>query len=274
LAGIGAVALENLRLAERVRQEAIIRGNFERFFTPHLAARIAGTPGALRLGGERRHVAVLFCDIRGFTGLAARLRPDETARLLTEYFTELAEVVFELGGTLDKFIGDAVLAQWGAPVAEPDDADRALEAGRRMLLAVARLNARWQAEGRAGIEGRGLEVGLGLNYGEVFAGYLGSERRLEYTIIGDVVNAADRLCQAAQGGELLVTAALKAALTRPHRLLPHAPVWLTGRDRPASVFRAPVADVEPVADAVRHQVHGPLTRLTRARSRLRVLRTA
>jgi adenylate cyclase len=233
LAGIAAVALENIRFAERSRQEAVIRGNFERFFTPHLAARIAASPGALRLGGERRRVAVLFSDIRGFTPLAARLTPDATAKLLTEYFTEMAECVFRHGGTLDKFIGDAVMAQWGAPLSEPDDADRALEAGLDMLRAVARLNAHWQREGRPV-----LEVGLGLNAGDVFAGFLGSERRLEYTIIGDVVNMADRLCAAAQGGELLVTPAVRAALTRPHALAPHAPLWLPGRDQPLPVFSA------------------------------------
>jgi adenylate cyclase len=235
LAGIGAVALENLKFAERSRQEALIRGNFERFFAPHLAARIASAPGALRRGGERRRVAVLFSDIRGFTALAARLTPDATASLLSEYFSEMAECVFTHGGTLDKFIGDAVMAQWGAPLSAPggDDADRALEAGQAMLAAVARLNQRWAAQGRPG-----LEVGLGINYGEVFAGYLGSERRLEYTIIGDVVNTASRLCEAAQGGELLVTPQLKQALTRPHRLTPHAALWLPGRDRTIPVFNA------------------------------------
>jgi adenylate cyclase len=231
LAGIGAVALENLLFAERSRQDAVIRGNFERFFAPHLAARIAAAPGALRVGGERRQVAVLFTDIRGFTPLAARLTPDATARLLTEYFSEMAECVFKHGGTLDKFIGDAVMAQWGAPLSEPDDADRALDAALEMLRAVVRLNQRWEREGRPG-----LEVGLGLNYGEVFAGYLGSERRLEYTIIGDVVNTASRLCEVAQGGELLVTPAVKAACTRPHALVPHAPLSLPGRDGPLPVF--------------------------------------
>jgi adenylate cyclase len=232
-AGIGAVALENLRFAERSRQEAVIRGNFERFFTPHLAAKIAATPAALRAGGERRRVAVLFNDIRGFTPLAARLTPDATARLLTEYFSEMAECVFRHGGTLDKFIGDAVMAQWGAPWSAPDDADRALEAALEMLSGLERLNRRWAAEGRPV-----LQVGVGLNYGEVFAGYLGSERRLEYTIIGDVVNTANRLCQAAEGGQILVTPAVAESLTRPHTLVSHEALWVPGRDTPLPVYNA------------------------------------
>ncbi len=184
-------------------------------------------------GASVGRVAVLFSDIRGFTPLAARLTPDATARLLTEYFSEMAECVFRHGGTLDKFIGDAVMAQWGAPWSAPDDADRALEAALEMLRALERLNTRWAAEGRPV-----LQVGVGLNYGEVFAGYLGSERRLEYTIIGDVVNTANRLCQAAEGGEILVTPAVAESLTRPHTLAPHEPLWVPGRDTPLPIFNA------------------------------------
>lgn len=232
-AGIGAVAIDNIHFAERIRHEALVRGNFERFFTPHLAARIAAEPDKLRLGGERRLVGVLFSDIRGFTPLAARLTPDETARLLTEYFSEMAECVFRHAGTLDKFIGDAVMAQWGAPISEPDDADRALDAAVDMMTAIERLNAKWRTEGRPS-----LQVGIGLNYGDAFAGYLGSERRLEYTVIGDSVNTASRLCAFAEGGEILVTRALRDALTRPHVLAEHAPLQLPGRREPFPVLRA------------------------------------
>jgi adenylate cyclase len=234
-AGIGAVALENLRFAERSRQEALIRTNFERFFPPHLAARIAQSPASLKAAGERREVAVLFTDIRGFTPLAARLTPDATAQLLTEYFSEMAECVFQHGGTLDKFIGDAVMAQWGAPERAPegDEADRALEAALAMLERLARLNQRWQKQGRPV-----LEVGVGLNYGEVFAGTLGSERRLEYTVIGDVVNTASRLCELAQGGEILLTPAFQAALQRPHTVVPRASVAIPGLNEPVSILQA------------------------------------
>ncbi|MBV6520619.1 MAG: hypothetical protein MNPFHGCM_00737 [Gemmatimonadaceae bacterium] len=232
-AGIAAVAVDNVRFGERIRHEANVRGNFERFFAPALAARIAAAPSAVSLGGERRAVAVLFSDIREFTELAAHLPPDETARLLTEYFTEMVDCVFRHGGTLDKFIGDAVMAQWGAPISEPDDADRALDAALDMMTAVARLNARWRGEGRPEIQ-----VGIGVSYGDAFAGYLGSERRLEYTIIGDTVNTANRLCAIALGGEILVTEPLGRALTRPHELMECDPLPLRGRMEPVRVFRA------------------------------------
>ncbi|HEX9563130.1 MAG TPA: adenylate/guanylate cyclase domain-containing protein [Gemmatimonadaceae bacterium] len=231
-AGIGAVALDNIRFAERSRQEAVIRGNFERFFPPMLAARIAAAPETLRLGGERREVAVLFSDIRGFTTLAARLTPDETARVLTEYFSEMAECVFRHGGTLDKFIGDEVMAQWGAPLSEPDDTDRALDAAIAMMEALHRLNARWLSQGRPR-----LQVGIGINYGEAFAGFLGSVRRLEYTVIGDTVNTAKRLCSAAQGGEILVTDSVRDRLTNPRNLRPHEALPVSGRADPVTVYR-------------------------------------
>jgi adenylate cyclase len=231
-AGIGAVALDNLRFAERSRHDALVRGNFERFFTPMLAARIAAAPESLRLGGERRDVAVLFSDIRGFTTLAAQLTPVETARLLTEYFSEMADCVFKHGGTLDKFIGDEVMAQWGAPISEPDDADRAVAAALDMIDALHRLNAIWLSQGRPR-----LQVGIGINYGEAFAGYLGSERRLEYTVIGDTVNTAKRLCTAAQGGEILVSQSLRQRLTRTHDLADHAPLEIQSRPQPLPVYR-------------------------------------
>jgi adenylate cyclase len=142
----------------------------------------------------------------------------------------MAECVFRHGGTLDKFIGDEVMAQWGAPITEPDDADRAVDAAVDMLHALRRLNARWLSQGRPR-----LQVGIGINYGEAFAGYLGSERRLEYTIIGDTVNTAKRLCSAAQGGEILLSDAVRARLTKDHGIAPHATVAIVGRSVPVVV---------------------------------------
>lgn len=232
-AGIAAVAVDNVRYSERVRREAMVRDNFERFFTPALAARIAASPHAVRVGGERRRVAALFADIRGFTPLAARLAPDETARLLTEFFSEMVECVFKHGGTLDKFMGDSVMAQWGAPISEPDDADRALEAALDMMRAVDLLNHEWRSQQRPEIQ-----IGIGLSYGDAFAGFLGSDRRLEYTIIGDTVNTASRLCAWAEGGEILGSESFKEALTRPQSLAEREPLALRGKSDPIRVYRA------------------------------------
>jgi len=231
-AGIAAVALENGQLAERIKKEALARSNFERFFTPTLAARIASSPDAVKLGGDKRRVAVLFSDIRGFTSLSETMNPDAMARLLTEYFTEMVECVFRHGGTLDKFIGDAVMAQWGAPIGAPDDCDRAMQAALDMMRELDALNARWRAEARPT-----LEIGIGLNVGDVFAGNIGSDRRLEYTVIGDSVNVSSRLCGAAGPGEILLSEAFRDALVTPPALDPLPPMELKGKSQPLPVFR-------------------------------------
>src|SRR6185369_14862196 len=135
----------NGQFAQRIQRELIARNNFERFFAPQLAKRIAESAESVRLGGEKRTVAVLFSDIRGFTPLSETMRPDEIAHLLTEYFTQMVECVFRYEGTLDKFMGDAVMAQWGAPLGGPDDADKAMAAAIDMMKELELLNARWQA---------------------------------------------------------------------------------------------------------------------------------
>jgi adenylate cyclase len=231
-AGIAAAAIENSRYAERIRHEALVRSSFERYFPPSLAERIAESPDAARLGGDRRQVAVLFSDLRGFTPLSETMRPDAVAALLSEYFTEMVESVFKHGGTLDKFIGDAVMAQWGAPLGAPDDADQALSAALDMQQALERLNAKWRAEGRPA-----LRAGIGMSYGEVFAGNIGSERRLEFTVIGDVVNTAARLCDVANGGEVLISDAMRCALSQTPQLEERPPLDLKGKSQPVRVFR-------------------------------------
>ena len=198
--GLAAIGIKNSRFAEQLRRESTVRSNFERYFAPNVAAEIAQQEGTIRLGGERRPITVLFSDIRGFTAMAESMGPDAVARLLSEYFTEMVEVIFEHGGTLDKFIGDAIMALWGAPIAHEDDADRALQAAVAMQRAIDDLNRSWAAAGRPEIG-----VGIGINYGEVFAGNIGSHRRLEYTVLGDAVNVAARLCAEAGPGEILVT---------------------------------------------------------------------
>jgi adenylate cyclase len=198
--GLAAIGIKNSRFAEQLRRESTVRSNFERYFAPNVAAEIAQQEGAIRLGGERRPITVLFSDIRGFTAMAESMGPDAVARLLSEYFTEMVEVIFEHGGTLDKFIGDAIMALWGAPISHEDDADRALRAAVAMQQSIDQLNRQWAAAG-----GPEIGVGIGINYGDVFAGNIGSHRRLEYTVLGDAVNVAARLCAEAGPGEILVT---------------------------------------------------------------------
>ena len=229
--GIVAVAIENSQLIERVRREAVVLSNFQRYFAPDLARQIAGAEGEVQLGGAKRDVVVLFSDIRGFTPLSERMSPDEIASLLTEYFSEMVDVVFEHGGTLDKFIGDAVMALWGAPLARADDADQAVRAAVAMQRRIDWLNAEWSRQGR-----QTIAVGIGVNAGEVFAGNIGSDQRLEYTVIGDPVNTASRLCSRARAGEILLSELLYRRLTNPPRVRALEPMPLKGKARAVPVF--------------------------------------
>jgi adenylate cyclase len=229
--GIAAVAIENSQFAERIRHESIVRSNFERYFAPQLAARIATSPDATKLGGEKTPIAVLFADIRGFTSLSETMSPDEIAQLLTEFFTEMVECVFRHGGTLDKFMGDMVMAQWGAPITERDDADRAMRAAIDMMEQMEGLNEKWRTQGRPE-----LQIGIGLNYGEAFAGNIGSERRLEFTVIGDTVNTAHRLCSAADGGEILISDGMRRALSKSPKLRERPAIEVKGKTGKLAVY--------------------------------------
>jgi adenylate cyclase len=230
--GLAALGIKNSRFAERIRRESLVRSNFERYFAPNVAADIARQDGDIRLGGERRPITVLFSDIRGFTAIAESMGPDAVAQLLSEYFSEMVEVIFEHGGTLDKFIGDAVMALWGAPIAHSDDPDRALEAAVAMQRTIEELNRGWVASGRPEIG-----VGIGISHGDVFAGNIGSHRRLEYTVLGDAVNVAARLCAEAGPGEILVSEALLRMVKQPvdYEYLPE--LGLKGKSQSVQVYR-------------------------------------
>jgi adenylate cyclase len=228
---IAAVAIENSQLIARTRREALVLANFQRYFAPDLARQIAATEGEIRLGGDRREVVVLFSDIRGFTPLAEQMSPDEIAALLTEYFSAMVEIVFAHGGTLDKFIGDAVMALWGAPVGKPDDAQQATRAAIAMQHRLDELNAEWQRRGR-----RTIAIGIGLNAGDVFAGNIGSDRRLEYTVLGDAVNIASRLCSQAGPREILLSEALHRRLAAPPPVRELAPLPLKGKSQAVRVY--------------------------------------
>src|SRR5207244_160771 len=137
---LAAVAIENSQRSERLRREALVLSNFQRYFAPNLAAQIAQQEGAVQLGGQKRPVVIFFSDIRGFTPLSEMMSPDAIATLLTEYFTAMVEIVFEHSGTLDKFMGDAIMALWGAPFGHEDDAQRAMACALGQLAALEKLN--------------------------------------------------------------------------------------------------------------------------------------
>ena len=230
--GLTAVAIENSQLSERIRREALVRSNFERYFSPNIAQVISQQQDGGRLPSEKRPVVVFFSDIRGFTPMSETMSPDEIARLLTEYFTEMVDKVFEFGGTLDKFMGDAIMALWGAPIVHEDDADRAVQCAIAQLNELEKLNAKWKQEGRTEVQ-----IGIGINFGEVFAGNIGSDRRLEYTVIGDAVNTAYRLCGKAGPNEILISEPFYQQLKNKPAVEALEPIQVKGKAKKIPVYR-------------------------------------
>jgi len=230
--GLTAVAIENSQLSERIRREALVRSNFERYFSPNIAQVISQQQDAGRLPSEKRPVVVFFSDIRGFTPMSETMSPDEIAKLLTEYFTEMVDKVFEHGGTLDKFMGDAIMALWGAPIAHADDADRAVQCALAQLTELEKLNTKWKQEGRTEVQ-----IGIAINFGEVFAGNIGSDRRLEYTVIGDAVNTAYRLCGKAGANEILISEPFYQQLKKKPPVETLESIQVKGKTKKIPVYR-------------------------------------
>jgi adenylate cyclase len=230
--GLTAVAIENSQLSERIRREALVRSNFERYFSPNIASVIAEQQDAGKLPSQKQPVVIFFSDIRGFTPMSEDMSPDDIATLLTEYFTEMVEIVFEHSGTLDKFMGDAIMALWGAPIVHADDADRAMQCALDQLAILEKMNAKWKEQGRPPVA-----IGIGINFGEVFAGNIGSDRRLEYTVIGDAVNTASRLCSSAGPNEILISEPFYKELKKPPKVEALEPIQVKGKAKKVPVYR-------------------------------------
>jgi len=188
------------RMAKSLREKEMIKRAFTRYVPREVVEEVLKDPEHPMLTGERRDATVLFCDIRGFTSMSERLTPVQVVSVLNEFYTLMIETVSKHGGTLNKFLGDAVMAVFGAPIAHPDHAARAVKTALDMRTAVAELGRRRRALGEDP-----FEVGIGVSLGEVVAGSVGTEERMEYTVIGDSVNIASRLQDRAKPGSILLT---------------------------------------------------------------------
>lgn len=204
--------------------------------------------GEIILTGEKREVTVLFSDLRNFTALAESLSPEEVVGILNDVLGRMSDAVLTCGGTLDKFLGDGLMAVFGAPVGRGDDAVRAVQAARMMQEAVKALNAeqaRAYREGRRAKRPAELKLGIGINSGPVVAGNLGSQLRTEYTCIGDAVNVAARLCAIAEGGEILAGQRTWELAGSGDRFEELPPVRLKGKAQPVPLYRVPWAAEHP-----------------------------
>jgi adenylate cyclase len=208
-----------------------VRGLMSRYVNPEIVRRLADEDHDLMLGGQRVPLTILFSDIRGFTSLSEKLSAEQVVAMLNEYLGEMTEIVFAHGGTLDKFIGDAVMALWGAPLPVDDHARRAAECALAMTAALERLNARWSESGEGAA---GLRIGIGINTGEAVVGNIGSLRhKLEYTAIGDAVNLASRLegLNKEMGTTIIVSEATRAALGEGFDTAPLKEVNVKGKEQ-------------------------------------------
>jgi adenylate cyclase len=176
------------RILTEERQRQYTRRAFQQYVSPEVVERIMQNPQALQFGGELRNLTVLFSDIRDFTTFTEKNDPHLVVQMLREYLTHMTTIVIDEGGTLDKYIGDAVMAEFGAPIPYPDHALRGCRAALRMTQEVERLQAKWTAEGK-----EPFRIGLGVNTGNMVVGNLGSEQLFDYTVIGDEVNLGARL---------------------------------------------------------------------------------
>ncbi|HKQ30763.1 MAG TPA: adenylate/guanylate cyclase domain-containing protein [Burkholderiales bacterium] len=206
---------------------------FGRFLDPRVVSELVDSGGAdASAVGQRRNITVLFSDIRGFTTLSERQTPKQVVELLNRYFRLQVEVIFRHQGTLDKYIGDAIMAFWGAPAQQPDHARRALAAAREMEQVVLRFKQ------ELGERGRSFDIGIGLNSGEVVVGFVGSpEHRQDYTVIGDTVNTASRIEGATKGrARILVSAATRLAAGKGVSFRDHGQVALKGKEEKTHLY--------------------------------------
>jgi adenylate cyclase len=243
-AGVAAVSfaaflvLAAFYSAKQEGEKRAIREAFQHYFSPQIMEAILREPERLKLGGQRREVTILFCDIRSFTGLSERLPPQELTRLLNEYFDAMTDEVFATEGIVDKYVGDALMAFWGAPIEQPDQANRAVRTAINMVGRLKQLQDKWTSEGVPGP----LDAGIGINLGVATVGNLGSTRRFDYTLVGDAVNAASRIEQLNKEyrSHIIISETTKAQLTISVPVKDLGDVEVRGRARPIRVYEVEV----------------------------------
>lgn len=231
VASQAAVAIQNTLFAKRLEQDAVMRERFRRLLSPAIAEQVMSGHLEVKKGGELRETTILFADIRGFTSISESYEPQVVVDALNEYFERMVEIVFRYEGTLDKFIGDEMMVLFGSPVMHRDDPVRAVKAAIEMQSAMKTINER-HAE-------RGLppfEIGIGINTGEVVAGYIGSSQALEYTVIGDPVNTGSRLCALAKPGQILVSEWTRDKLEESFPLKELPAERVKGKSQPIRVY--------------------------------------
>jgi class 3 adenylate cyclase len=231
IANQGAVAIQNAKLVDQMKSEEVVRANLARYLSPQIVEQVIKKNVQVNLGGDRKVVTVLFSDIRNFTSISESMPPDKLVHLLNEYFTEMARIIFENQGSLDKYIGDAIVAVFGSLIRLENAPQTAVRAAIQMMQEMSSLNERWKNQ-----YGFRMDIGIGINTGEVFLGNVGSPDRMEFTVIGDTVNIASRFSGVAKGGQILITEETLASLGPGINYAKLSPVSVKGKTDKLEVF--------------------------------------
>ncbi|HXO37119.1 MAG TPA: adenylate/guanylate cyclase domain-containing protein, partial [Candidatus Acidoferrum sp.] len=231
VAAQAGAAVDNAVAHEKIAQQSLQRSALERFLSPEVVEMVVANPD-IRLGGVNQEVTVMFADIRGFTTMSEAMEPGRVVEILNEYFTRVTDVIFDNGGTLDKYIGDAVMAVFGAPISKGNDAAAAVNSAIQIQRLLIELN-----RDAAAREWPELRVGIGINTGNAIAGNIGSPRRLDYTVVGDAVNTAQRLMTNAAGGQILISESTAKKLSKTFDLERLPELKVKGRSEAVPVFR-------------------------------------
>ena len=227
------------------REKRKIARLFGRYVSRDVYDQLVANPSLARLGGQRREMTVLFSDIRGFTTVTEQGQPEAIVGTLNEYFTRMVDLVFQHRGTLDKFVGDMVMALFGAPLDDDEHAEHAVQTALAMVDELEVLNGRWAAEGRPT-----LDIGIGINTGPMIAGNIGSEAIMSYTVIGDAVNLGSRLesLNKEYGTRIIISEATRRQLKDRYDLRVLGDVIVKGKSEAVSIFEV-VGRAEPDPDS-------------------------
>lgn len=219
-------------LGEQVKNETIARERFSRLLSPNIAERVMSGQLEVRLGGQRVDECTVFnSDIRGFTAMSENTRPEELVEMLNGYFELMVDTIFKYEGTLDKFMGDGIMAMWGAPVVHRDDPIRSVYCALEMGSVLGDFNRT-----RLEREQAPLAVGIGIHTGPLVAGYIGSSKALSYTVIGDVANTSARLCSVALAGQIVVSESTLERLGNRFETEELPPAKVKGKEKPLRLF--------------------------------------
>jgi len=229
----GELAYAMNRMCQELEENQRIKSGFARYVSQHVLEQIVKGKGTTKLEGEKRKVTVFFSDIRGFTHIAEQMDPEEVVKFLNEYFKSMLEIIFKHNGMLDKLIGDGIMAEFGAPLEDLEQEKNAIRTALEMHEALLILRERWKREGKPE-----LDIGIGIHTGQAIVGSIGSERRMEYTAIGDTVNVAARLEHFTRKTTypIIISETTYAAVKDEFTCESLGPVELAGREKPIQAY--------------------------------------